>query len=464
MKKNYLIVLFALFAFVLNVNAQENENLPDENYNMVVKMPDGTTITIGTNDVEEVSFNNGKLVISGESLNEILELINNSSAEVNVKIANIEAKLAESITKAELEAVLSNLVPKDYLDALLAALETKLTNADAAMYTALQNLIVQEIGKLRIDELRAAVTKNSTDIEWLKTLYSDMNEKFKDIYSELDEHKKEIELLKNQMGTTNPVQVNEITLSESSFTLQVNESRTITASVIPDNATNKNVTWSSSNNSIATVDQTGKVTAKAIGSCTITCSSTDGSGVKAECEVTVARLVTDITLSQTSLSLTIPGTTSKTLTATVKPTNATNKNVIWSSSDTSIATVENGKVTAIAAGTCTITCSATDGSGVKAECQVTVKGGTASIVGTWEWREGDTYIRVTLNENGTYNVTGFVDGGSFSGSGNYTYSDGYLILTGVDMGGDKIKVVSLTSTTLVLQNFPNEGNCTFYRK
>ena len=93
-----------------------------------------------------------------------------------------------------------------------------------------------------------------------------------------------------------------------------------------------------------------------------------------------------------------------------------------------------------------------------------MKGGTASIVGTWEWREGDTYIRVTLNENGTYNVTGFVDGGSFSGSGNYTYSDGYLILTGVDMGGDKIKVVSLTSTTLVLQNFPNEGNCTFYRK
>lgn len=173
--------------------------------------------------------------------------------------------------------------------------------------------------------------------------------------------------------------------------------------------------------------------------------------------------VAAIVLSETLLSLQVNET--RTITATVQPTDATNKNVTWKSSNESVATVDQtGKVTAIAAGSCTIICSATDGSGVKAECQVTVKEESASIVGTWEWREGDIYIRVTLNENGTYTVTGFVDGGNFSGSGNYTYSDGYLNLTGVDMGADKIKVVSLTSTTLVLQNFPNEGNCTFYRK
>ena len=203
--------------------------------------------------------------------------------------------------------------------------------------------------------------------------------------------------------------------------------------------------------------------------CLVSNSDGIGSGFDVRCygrsvrpvrvqDTTPAKLVTAIVLNNEAIYLQVNET--KKLTATITPSDADNPSVSWESSNKSVAKVNNeGLVTAVAEGTCTITCSATDGSGVKAECQVTVKGETASIVGTWEWREGDVYIRVTLNENGTYAVTGFVDGGNFSGSGNYTYSDGYLILTGVE-----IKVVSLTSTTLVLQIFPNEGNCTFYRK
>lgn len=88
-------------------------------------------------------------------------------------------------------------------------------------------------------------------------------------------------------------------------------------------------------------------------------------------------LVTGITLSQTSLSLSTGGT--QTLSATVSPSNATNKSVTWSSSNTAVATVSAaGLVTAIAAGSCTITCTAQDGSGVKATCSVTVTSGSDS--------------------------------------------------------------------------------------
>ena len=171
---------------------------------------------------------------------------------------------------------------------------------------------------------------------------------------------------------TKPVQLVEgITLSKTQLTLSINETQTLTATVSPSDADNKEVEWTSSDESIASVDQSGKVTAKAKGTCTITCSATDGSGMKAECAVTVVQLVTGITLSETTLSLTTGST--HTLTATVVPPTASNTGVAWKSSNTSVATVDqSGKVTAKAKGTCTITCSAKDGSGMKAECAVTV--------------------------------------------------------------------------------------------
>ncbi len=81
--------------------------------------------------------------------------------------------------------------------------------------------------------------------------------------------------------------VTQIVLDKTSLSLQPNDTYTLTATVLPSDATNKTLTWASSNVNVATVSSNGLVTAKAYGSCVITCSATDGSGVKAECQVTV---------------------------------------------------------------------------------------------------------------------------------------------------------------------------------
>ena len=165
--------------------------------------------------------------------------------------------------------------------------------------------------------------------------------------------------------------VTSITLSHSTLTLPVDGFQRLTATVLPENAVNKTVTWSSSDEDVAEVTRTGGVSAVSPGTCTITCAATDGSGVTATCSVIVANLVTDITITPNELSLDV-GETS-TLTTTILPTNATITAVTWSSSNESVATVDaNGQVTTVAVGTCTITCAATDGSRVTATCAVTV--------------------------------------------------------------------------------------------
>ncbi len=140
------------------------------------------------------------------------------------------------------------------------------------------------------------------------------------------------------------VSAESVTLDKTSLSLAIGESATLTATVKPDDATDKTVIWSSSDESVARVDN-GKVTAVKSGKATVTAKC----GVKtAECAVTVTVPVSSITLDKTTLSLVIGE--SFTLTATVKPDDATDKTVIWSSSDESVARVDNGKVTAVNAG------------------------------------------------------------------------------------------------------------------
>lgn len=160
------------------------------------------------------------------------------------------------------------------------------------------------------------------------------------------------------------VKVKLISLSQASATLGVDETVTLTATVSPDNAADKTVTWSTSDGSVASVSN-GVVTAKKIGTATITAKAGDKS---ATCAITViATPVTSVTLSQTSASLKVGETV--TLSATVKPDNATDKTVTWSTSDGSVATVSNGVVTAKKIGTATITAKAGDKS---ATCTITV--------------------------------------------------------------------------------------------
>lgn len=175
--------------------------------------------------------------------------------------------------------------------------------------------------------------------------------------------------------------VTSVSLNSSSISLQVGETKQLSATVSPSNATDKSVSWSSGSTSIATVSSSGLVTAKSAGSVYIFCNANDGSGKQATCLVTVSApnpiKVTSISLNYTSTSMYIGDT--KQLSATVSPSNATDKTVSWSSSNSSIATVDNtGKVTAKARGTATITCKANDDSGKQGTCVVTVNSTTSS--------------------------------------------------------------------------------------
>ncbi len=147
----------------------------------------------------------------------------------------------------------------------------------------------------------------------------------------------------------------------------------INTTVSPASTSNKALTWKSSNTKVATVDATGKVTAVAAGTATITCTAKDGSGKSDSCTIKVILPVTGITLDKTSATVFLGTTTPLTLNATVVPSNATYRTLTWTSSNPYVAGVTGmGNIIPRTTGTTTITCTARDGSGVKATCIVTV--------------------------------------------------------------------------------------------
>ena len=166
--------------------------------------------------------------------------------------------------------------------------------------------------------------------------------------------------------------VESVSLDKETAELVEGEEATLVATIAPENATFKAVSWTSSDEAVAKVDENGKVTAVAPGKATITVTTTDGDKT-ATCAVTVTPkpiLVKAIEINRTELTLVIGKLAD--LVATVTPADATNKNVVWSSSDEAVATVtQTGRVEAIAPGTATITATAADGSGISASCEVT---------------------------------------------------------------------------------------------
>lgn len=172
------------------------------------------------------------------------------------------------------------------------------------------------------------------------------------------------------------VAVSGVSIDRSTVEMTIGETAQLSATVTPSDATDQNITWSSTKQSVATVNDHGLVTAIAEGRTTIKARV---GGKTSACIVTVSKEfvdVTSITLDKTSLSL-IKGE-SETLAATVIPTNATHNKVSWTSSDTGVATVNSeGKVSAIANGSATITAQVDD---VKATCDVTVTVPIESII------------------------------------------------------------------------------------
>ena len=179
------------------------------------------------------------------------------------------------------------------------------------------------------------------------------------------------------------VAVSGITLNNSTLSLTTGQNFTLQAMLSPSNATNKEVTWESSDAGVAAVSKDGVVTAKKAGKATIVAKAADESGKYASCVVTVTEAkkeVTGVTLNKSSLNLGVGG--SEVLSATVLPADATNKQVTWLSSTPSVATVsQSGVVTGVKEGTTQISVITAEGSKT-AICSVTVSGQAQTEPGT----------------------------------------------------------------------------------
>ena len=187
--------------------------------------------------------------------------------------------------------------------------------------------------------------------------------------------------------TTKPtdIKVSSIKLNTKNHTMYSNQYVQLKATVLPNNAYNKSVTWKSSNSKIATIDKNGKVKALKVGNAIITATSTDGSNVSAQCKIKVVQRVTKIKLNKSIINLSKKGKTAK-LKATVLPNNAYNKSVTWKSNNTKVVTVDkNGKIKATTnKGTTYVNAIAKDGSKIRTRILVVV---------------GEKVKKITLNKS-----------------------------------------------------------------
>ena len=190
-----------------------------------------------------------------------------------------------------------------------------------------------------------------------------------------------------------------VTLSPTSLNLTEGDSQSLTATVSPSNATDPTVSWSTSDASVATVDA-GTVTAVKPGSATITARAGDKS---ATCDVTVvARVYPVVSVSLDPTEKTIMVGDNFNLTFTIQPENATNKEVTWSSSAPTVASVENGVVTGVAPGEAVITVTTVDGSHT-ATCAVKVTAPVIFLVyDSAEW--GDMWFQCAIESTQEVNA------------------------------------------------------------
>ena len=172
------------------------------------------------------------------------------------------------------------------------------------------------------------------------------------------------------------VSVDEMTLKNISLqdelNIQIGKSETLDVTFNPIDYPDKEVTWKSDDEKIATVDKNGKVSAKKEGKTTITVTTKDGKK-KATCKVIVSEKP-EINVKLDKTELTIDGAKTEYLSATITPSDDSVKGIAWSSSDKNVVTVDNGKVTAVGDGTATITVTSVVDRSKSATCKVTVTG------------------------------------------------------------------------------------------
>ena len=325
--------------------------------NSIVEQTDG--FTISGNEIDIVLKNNILAVVG--------------SVELELQITDANGTLTTSsffITVDKKVLGINNLVASNDISAinqLVTDLQAKTEEANNAISTIkpkadkLMNDIKSDYNSLQkriIDENQAAnlqgqITNLGSRLDAIET---GINTELRNIINSLQER---IEALENSTPST--VRVQSVTLSNNSLSLNTGDKITLTANIHPSNATNRNVTWSSNNQNVITVSSNGEITAVNSGNATITVTTEDG-GYTATCSVTVISSVinvTGVTLNQTNISANTIGAVYN-LVATVNPSNATNKNVTWSTNNSSVASVNNGTVTINGEGNATTVSEASD--------------------------------------------------------------------------------------------------------
>ncbi|MDE5745653.1 MAG: Ig-like domain-containing protein [Paramuribaculum sp.] len=234
-----------------------------------------------------------------------------------------------------------------------------------------------------------------------------------------------------------------ITLNKTTLTLTNGATMQLSSSISPADATDKTVTWSSSDEAVATISASGLVTANSVGTATITASTVNG--LKATCAITVVAATVDaagLTLNLEEAE--IIETNTLQLTATVTPADATEKTVTWSSSDEAVATISaSGLVTANSVGTATITASTVNG--LKATCAITVVAATVDAAGlTLNLEEAEIIENNTLQLTATITPENATDQAV-----TWSSSDEAVATVGADglVTAKRVGTATITATT-----------------
>ena len=250
--------------------------------------------------------------------------------------------------------------------------------------------------------------------------------------------------------TVQPITATGISLDVTNLELLIDKEVVLTYKITPENTTNKEITWSSADKNIATVDNTGKVKGISVGETKITATTTNNL-IFAVCNIKVNSVkATAISLNQNSLTMEISDKQS--LNVNFTPANTTNKKINWSSSNTTIVTVsETGEVTGVGEGTAVITARSDDGD-FTTDCIVDVK--LKGIVLTKEtietllnqqeliWVKYSTsdaaYTHATWSSSNPTVATVTGDGEGFNSALIQTNSIGSAVITATSADGTKI--------------------------
>lgn len=333
-------------------------------------------------DVNEINIDSNIELLTSESIKINPKINNNDNLKINVEYESDNPNIVKIDEYGNLTAISSG----------ETTITVKSKNGTSEKVHVVVNNNNKEVEKISLNETNISLKKNSKsslipiitpinavnqNLKWV----SDNNNVSVDTKGNIVANKvgKSIITVSSSNGKTasctinvidTTVEVKSLSLNASSKEMTIYQTDQLYATINPSNATIRNITWTSSNSNVVSVNN-GKITAKKVGKATITAKSNNGK--KATCVVNVK----NVTVAISSIKLNISSTTLNAgdhinLVASISPSDATNKEILWSSNNSSIASVTNGMVTAKAKGTAVITAKTVNGK--TATCTIIVRG------------------------------------------------------------------------------------------